>query len=189
VKVPIMTHCHSDFGMATACTFFSVKAGADCAHVTINGLGEKTGNADLAETVFAAKLYGIDTNIDMKKIYKASKLVEKISKIPIWPLKPVVGDFVFKRESGVTAAQVISYPPSVEPYSPELLGREREVLLSKKSGKRSVEYKLEKMNFKATSDQVDEILKNVKDLGVKKKGILSDNEFKSIVKEVLRKVD
>ena len=189
VKVPIMTHCHSDFGMAVACTFSSVKAGASCAHVTINGLGEKTGNADLAETVIAAKLYGIDTNINMKKIYKASKLVEKISKIPISPLKPVVGDFVFKRESGVTAAQVISYPPSVEPYSPELLGREREVLLSKKSGKRSVEYKLEKMNFKATSDQVDEILKNVKDLGVKKKGILSDNEFKSIVKEVLRKVD
>ena len=155
--------------------------------MTINGLGEKTGNADRRRRVIAAKLYGIDTNINMKKIYKASKLVEKISKIPISPLKPVVGDFVFKRESGVTAAQVISYPPSVEPYSPELLGREREVLLSKKSGKRSVEYKLEKMNFKATSDQVDEILKNVKDLGVKKKGILSDNEFKSIVKEVLEK--
>ncbi len=61
-------------------------------------------------------------NINLKKIYKASKFVEKISKIPISPLKPVVGDFVFKRESGVTAAQVISFPPSVEPYSPELLG-------------------------------------------------------------------
>ncbi len=186
VKVPIMTHCHSDFGMATACTFSSLKAGADCAHVTINGLGEKTGNADLAETVFAAKLYGIDVNIDLKKLYKASKLVEKITKIPISPLKPVVGDYVFKRESGVTAAQVISYPPSVEPYSPELLGREREVLLSKKSGKRSVEYKLEKMNVKATSEQADEILKKVKDLGVRKKGILNEDEFKDIVKEVLK---
>jgi len=187
VNVPIMTHCHSDFGMATACTFFSLKGGAECAHVTINGLGEKTGNADLAETVFAAKLYGIDVNIDMKKIYKASKLVEKISKIPISPLKPVVGDFVFKRESGVTAAQVISYPPSVEPYSPELLGREREVLLSKKSGKKSVEYKLEKLNMKATSEQADEILKKVKELGVKKKGLVNDDEFKHMVKEVLEK--
>jgi isopropylmalate/homocitrate/citramalate synthase len=186
VKVPIMTHCHSDFGMATACTFSSLKAGAESAHVTINGLGEKTGNADLAETVFAAKLYGIDVNIDFKKLYKASKLVEKITKIPISPLKPVIGDYVFKRESGVTAAQVISYPPSVEPYSPELLGREREVLLSKKSGKRSVEYKLEKMNLKATSEQADEILKKVKDLGVRKKGILNEDEFKGIVKEVLK---
>ena len=186
VKVPIMTHCHSDFGMATACTFSSVKAGAECAHVTINGLGEKTGNADLAETVFAAKLYGIDVTIDFKKLYKASKLVEKITKIPIWPLKPVVGDFVFKRESGVTAAQVIAYPPSVEPYSPELLGREREVLLSKKSGKRSVEYKLEQLNLKASSEQTDEILKKVKELGVRKKGILTEDEFKTVVRGVVK---
>lgn len=186
VSVPIMTHCHSDFGMATACTFSSVKAGADCAHVTINGLGEKTGNADLAETVFAAKLYGIDVKVNMKKLYEASKMVERMTKIPISPLKPVVGDFVFKRESGVTAAQVIAFPPSVEPYSPDLLGREREVLLSKKSGKRSVEYKLEKMNMKATSEQTDEILKKVKDLGVRKKGILTEDEFKTIVTEVVK---
>jgi isopropylmalate/homocitrate/citramalate synthase len=97
----------------------------------------------------------------------------------------VVGDFVFKRESGVTAAQVISYPPSVEPYSPELLGREREVLLSKKSGKRSVEYKLEKMNVRATPEQVDGILSQVKKLGVRKKGILTEDEFKKIVNSAL----
>jgi isopropylmalate/homocitrate/citramalate synthase len=123
----------------------------------------------------------------MKKLYQASKLVEKISKIPIPPLKPVVGDYVFKRESGVTAAQVISFPPAVEPYSPDLLGREREVLLSKKSGKRSVEYKLEKMNIKTTSEQADKILKRVKDLGVKKKGLVSEDEFMGIVEEVLKK--
>jgi isopropylmalate/homocitrate/citramalate synthase len=99
--------------------------------VTINGLGEKTGNADLAEIVFAAKLYGIDVNIDLKKLYQAAKFVEKISKIPISPLKPVVGDYVFKRESGVTAAQVISFPPSVN-LSPECwVGSE--VLLSKRA--------------------------------------------------------
>lgn len=185
VNVPIMTHCHNDFGMGTACSLSSVKAGADCIHVTINGLGEKTGSADLAEIVFASKLYGIDINIDKRKLYQAAKIVEKISKIPISPLKPVVGDFVFKRESGVTAAQVISFPPAVEPYSPELLGREREILLSKKSGKRSVEYKLEKLNMQATSEQLDEILKRVKELGVRKKGLVSEDEFKNIVKELI----
>ena len=187
VKVPIMTHCHSDFGMAAACTLFSVKAGATCAHVTINGLGEKTGNSDLAETVFAAKLYGMETNINMKKLYPAAKLVEKLAKIPISPLKPVVGDFVFKRESGVTVAQLVTYPPAVEPYSPELLGREREILMSKKSGKSSVEYQLEKMKVKASAEQVNEILQKVKDLGVKKKGILTDAEFKGIVQEIVKK--
>jgi len=186
VNVPIMAHCHNDFGMATACTLFAVKGGADCVHVTLNGLGEKTGNADIAETAIAAKLYGIDFNIDMKKIYGASKLVEKISKIPISPLKPVIGENVFMRESGVTAAQLISYPPSVEGYSPEILGRERGVLLSKKSGKRSVEYKLEMMNIHATSEQVDEVLKEVKSLGLKKKGLVSDDELKEIVKKVIK---
>jgi len=77
-----------------------VKAGADCIHATINGLGEKTGNADIAEIAIAAELYGVETNINLKKLYTGAKVVEKISKIPISPMKPVVGDFVFKRESG-----------------------------------------------------------------------------------------
>ena len=156
------------------------------AQVTLNGLGEKTGNADLAETVIAAELYGIPSAVNMKKLYGASKMVEEISKIPISPLKPVVGENVFKRESGVTAAQLISYPPAVEGYSPEVLGREREVLLSKKSGKRSVEYKLEKLNVSATAVQVDEVLKRVKELGVRKRGLVTDDEFREIVKEVLK---
>jgi isopropylmalate/homocitrate/citramalate synthase len=185
VNVPIMTHCHNDFGMATACTMASVKAGAGCAHVTLNGLGEKTGNADIAETAIAAQLYGIPVDIDMKKLYPAARLVEKLSKIPLSPLKPVVGENVFKRESGVTAAQLISYPPSVEGYSPELVGREREVLLSKKSGKKSVEYKLDKLGLHATQDQVDEILNKVKELGLKKKGLVNDNELKEIVARVV----
>lgn len=183
VNVSIMTHCHNDFGLATACTIASLNGGANCAHVTLNGLGEKTGNADLAEIAIAAKLYGIPVNIDMKKLYKASKFVEKISKIPISPLKPVVGENVFKRESGVAVAQLISFPPSVEGYSPDVLGREREILLSKKSGKRSIEYKLEKLNVKATPTQVDEILRRVKELGIKKKGLVNDDEFRSILKE------
>ncbi len=187
VSVPIMTHCHNNFGMATACTIFSVKGGADCAHATINGLGEITGNADIAELSAALKLYGIDVNINMKKLYEASKLVEKITRIPISPLSPVVGEYIYKRESGITAAQLISYPPAVEPYSPELFGLEREVLISKKSGKRSIEYKLGKLNFKATPEQVNEVMIKVKELGVKKKGLINDKEFRSIAKEVLKK--
>jgi isopropylmalate/homocitrate/citramalate synthase len=185
VRVPIMVHCHNDFGMATACTVASVKGGADCAHVTLNGLGEKTGNADMAETALAAKLYGVPSNIDMKRLYPAAKLVERVSKISLSPLKPVVGENVFKKESGVTVAQLISFPPAVEGYSPEAVGREREVLLSKKSGRKSVEYKLEQLGVQATADQVNEVLKEVKELGMKKKGLVSDNEFRGIVEKIL----
>ncbi|UCE35465.1 MAG: hypothetical protein JSV40_06085 [Deltaproteobacteria bacterium] len=185
VSVPIMTHCHNDFGMATACTMFSLKAGASCAHVTLNGLGEKTGNADIAETAIAAKLYGMDVGIDMGKLVKAAKLAERLTGIPISPLKPVVGENVFKRESGVTAAQLISFPPAVEGYSPEVVGREREVLLSKKSGKKSIEYKLSQLGVKATPIQVDEILEKVKELGIRKRGIVDDGEFRKIVEGIL----
>ena len=186
VNVPIMTHCHNNVGMGVACTLASVRGGAECAHVCINGLGEITGNADVAELAVAAKLYGTDLNINMDKIFAAAKLLEKLTKIPISPLTPVVGDYVFQRESGVTAAQLISYPPAVEPYSPALFGLEREVLLSKKSGKRSVEYKLGKMNVSATPEQLGEILGKVKDLGVKKRGLVSDDEFAGIVKEIVK---
>ena len=186
VSVPIMTHCHNDFGMATACTMFSLKAGANCAHVTLNGLGEKTGNADIAETAIAAKLYGMEVGIDMGKLVKAAKLVERLSGIPVSPLKPVVGENVFKRESGVTVAQLVSFPPSVEGYSPEVVGRERGILLSKKSGKKSIEYKLDQLNTKATPIQVDEILKKVKALGVQKRGLVTDEEFGKITQEVLK---
>ena len=185
VDLPVMTHCHNDFGMAVSCSLFSVKAGADCAHVTINGLGEKTGNTDLAELVLAAKLYGVDTNVDMKKLYDVAKIVEQYSGISISPLKPVVGENVFQRESGVTAAQLISYPPSVEGYSPEVVGRERGVLLSKKSGKRSIEYKLGKINIKIDDNQIDDLVQKVKELGIKKKGLVTDDEFKQIVQDLI----
>jgi len=183
VDVPVMTHCHNDFGMATACTIASLKAGADWAQATINGLGEKTGNADMAETAIAASLYGIPFDLDLKKLYGASKLLEKITQIPISPLKPVVGEYVFQRESGVTAAQLITNPPAVEGYSPEVVGRERGVLLSKKSGKRSVEYRMDRLGVKATPGQVEEVLAKVKALGLKKKGLVSDSEFEAMVKQ------
>jgi 2-isopropylmalate synthase len=187
VDVPVMTHCHNNVGMATACTLFSVKGGADCAHVTINGLGEITGNADLAELAVAAKMYGIDVDVDLLRIYETSKFVEKISKVQISPLKAVVGDYVFKRESGVTAAQLISFPPAVEPYSPALFGLERDVLLSKKSGKRSVEYKLEKLGLKVPQEMIGDVLVEVKELGVKKKGLITDSEFTGIVSQISNK--
>lgn len=169
VDVPVMTHCHNDFGLGVACTLSSVKAGAEYAQVTVNGLGEKTGNADLAEVAIAAHLYGIPVAIDMKKLFSVAQLVESITGIPLSPLKPVTGKNVFIKESGVTAAQVIAYPPSVEGFSPEILGRERGIVLGKKSGKKSITYKLEELGLEATAEQEMEILAKVKESGIQKK--------------------
>lgn len=183
--VPLMAHCHNDFGMATACTMSCMLGGAEYAQVTVNGLGEKTGNTDLAEAALAAKLYGVSHDLDMTKLKALADQAAAISKVPMSPLKAVVGDNVFRRESGVTVAQVVQYPPAVEGYSPEVLGVEREVFLSKKSGKASIEWKLETLGIKADDEAVGNILIKVKEKGIANKGLVSDDEFRAILDTAL----
>lgn len=181
VDVPVAVHCHNDFGLATACTIACLKEGADSAHVTVNGLGEKTGNADIAELAIALHgLYGIETNLKLDKLYDLSKLVEEITKVPVSPMRPVVGDMVFTRESGLVVAQMLAYPPSVEGYAPEIVGRKRDVSLGKKSGKKSIEYALGQLNIEMPEDKIDILLDEVKKFSTQKKGAVSLDEFKSM---------
>ena len=186
VDVPVAIHCHNDFGLASACTLAALKEGADCAHVTVNGLGEKTGNADLAELAIALHgLYGIETNIELKELYPLSKYVEEITKIPVSPMRPVVGDKVFTRESGLVVAQMLSYPPSVEGYAPEAVGRKRDVALGKKSGKMSIEYGLKQLNITLPESSTDTLLKEVKQLSIAKKDVVTIDEFKAMAMKLM----
>lgn len=181
VDVPVAVHCHNDFGLAVACTIACLKEGADSAHVTVNGLGEKTGNADIAELAIALHgLYGIETNLKLDKLFELSKLVEEITKVPVSPMRPVVGDMVFTRESGLVVAQMLSYPPSVEGYAPEVVGRKREVSLGKKSGKKSIEFALEQVNVTLPEDKIESLLTEVKAYSTQKKGSVSLEEFKAM---------
>lgn len=181
VDVPIGIHCHNDFGLALACTIACLKEGADSAHVTVNGLGEKTGNTDIAELAIALHgLYGIETNLKLEELYGLSKLVEDITKIPVSPIRPVVGDKIFTRESGLVVAQMLAYPPSVEGYAPEVVGRQREVSYGKKSGKKSIEYALEQVNIELANDKIGILLDEVKKLSVQKKGSVTLEEIKSM---------
>ncbi|HBC93161.1 MAG TPA: hypothetical protein DCZ10_09775 [Pelotomaculum sp.] len=181
VDVPIGIHCHNDFGLALACTIACLKEGADSVHVTVNGLGEKSGNTDIAELAIALHgLYGIETNLKLEELYGLSKLVEDITKIPVSPMRPVVGDKVFTRESGLVVAQMLAYPPSVEGYAPEVVGRQREISLGKKSGKKSIEYALEQVNIELAKDKIDVLLNEVKNFSIQKKSPVSLGEFKSM---------
>lgn len=184
-KVPIHIHCHNDFGLSTACELAAMRAGAEWAHVTINGLGEKAGNTDLSELALSLYLlYGLDLGLKYDKLVSISKLVEQLSGVKMPPFKPVVGDNVFKRESGVTVMQLMSYPPSVESFEPELVGGKREIVLGKKSGKHSIEWKLKNLGINVPEDQIEPILSRVKALAEGKKDLVSDEEFKSIINEV-----
>ena len=178
-------HCHNDFGLAVACTLACLKEGADSAHVTVNGLGEKTGNADIAELAIALTgLYGIETNLKLPELPGLSKFVESITKVPVSPMRPVVGDMVFTRESGLVVAQMEKYPPSVEGYAPEVVGRNRAIVLGKKSGKASVEHALKEAGLTVSSDKVDALVTAVKSLGSRKKGLVTGEEFKKLVNDV-----
>ena len=181
VDVPIAVHCHNDFGLALACTIASLKEGADSAHVTVNGLGEKSGNADLAQLAISLHgLYGVETNLNLKELYSLSKLVEEITNIQVSPMHPVVGEKVFTRESGLVVAQMLAYPPSVEGYDPDVVGRKREVSLGKKSGKKSIEYALKEINIELPENQIDILLEEVKKYSMQKKGSVTLDEFKSM---------
>ena len=187
VKVPMAVHCHNDFGLGTACTIAALKAGADCAHVTVNGLGEKTGNCDIAELAIALEgLYGVETNLRLDMLRDLSKLVERITNIKVNVQKPVVGDYAFARESGLVVAQMLSYPPSVEGYDPCVVNREREIVLGKKSGRKSIEYALEKLG-RPVSDvaAVDALLAEVKRKSGELKGSVPYSMFNELAAKIL----
>ncbi len=188
VNVPLHIHCHNDFGLGTACTLAGIKAGVQYAHVSINGLGEKTGNADLGEVALSLRLlYNIDPGIKFEKFSELSRLVERISGIKVPPGKPVVGVNVFRRESGLAVQQLIKYPPSVESFLPEVVGGKREIVIGKKSGKHSIEHKLAEIGAKATESEIGRILELVKQESEKTKGLVSDEQFRIIVSNVTGK--
>lgn len=185
VDVPVHVHCHNDLAIGTACSLAGIRAGADWVHVAVNGLGERSGNCDLAEVAVAAKVvYGIDFGIDLTKLRYLSKEIERISGVKVSSMKPVVGDNIFRRDSGMVVAQLRTYPPAVELYPPEMVGQERSVLINKKSGNHSIEYVLERLGYKVTAEQAMSIVALVKAAASQRKGNISDEELISMYRQV-----
>lgn len=185
--LPVEIHTHNDFGMGVATELAAVEAGATVVHSCVNGLGERTGNAAMEELVLALEvLYGIPMNYNMKKFPELFALVSKLANIPLAQNKPVGGSRNFTRESGIGVDLVIKEPLAMFGTHPALTGRSGDIVLGKKSGKRSVTFSLEQMGINDTpDDKVSEILNRVKALGIKKKTVITDAEFQAIVKEVL----
>lgn len=187
VPVPVHIHCHNDFGLATACTLAGVKAGAEYVHSTINGIGEKAGNTDTAEIALSLELLcGVDTGLRLESLCQVSKLVEELSGFKISSNKPVVGENVFRRESGLAVQQLVHYPPAVESFTPELVGGKREIVFGKKSGKYSIKWKLEHMKLEASKEQIAVILNELKSESEKRKRLVSDEELERIIRRVIK---
>ena len=179
--VPVHWHGHNDFGLATAAAVAAVQAGATVVHGTINGMGERAGNANLGEVALALQvLYGISTRLDLARLRDVSARVRELSGYELEPWKPIVGENLFTRESGAVASQFHD-PPSIEPYSSELVGAERKIVLGKKSGLDSIRIKAEELGLDVTEERRADLLARVKALGASKRGLVTDDEFRSMV--------
>lgn len=185
MTVPLAVHCHDDFGLATANTIAAVRAGAREAHLTVNGIGERGGNAALEEVVLAlSELYGFKTSINFDKIYETSKLVEKFSGSPIPPWKAIVGENSFAHEAGIHVDGMLKDPSTYEPIAPEKIGRERRFVVGKHSGRHAIENKLKEEGVKLTQEEIEEIFSRIKEEGDKGKSV-DEDLWNSIIDDVL----
>jgi isopropylmalate/homocitrate/citramalate synthase len=185
--LPIHWHGHDDFGLATAAAVSAVQAGATWVQGTVNGMGERAGNADLAEVALALEaLYGIPTRLRLDRVRALSKLVQELAGTDLAPWKAVTGENLFTRESGAVAAQFHD-PPAVEPYASTLVGAERGIVLGKKSGLDSIRIKLAELELEVPEEELPGLLEAVKKAGSRKRGVLTDGEFRRLVSRRSRK--
>lgn len=183
-RVPLHFHGHNDFGMATACAVAAVRAGADWIQGTVNGMGERAGNGDIGEIAMALQgLYGIPVELNLKEIRKVSALVRRTAGHQLEPWKPVVGENLFMRESGAVASQ-FHIPEAIEPFSADLLGAKREIVLGKKSGLDSIAIKAKELGISLTIEEQQAVLAAVKGAAMEKRGLVSDAEFRTIAERI-----
>lgn len=178
--VPVHWHGHDDFGLATAAAVAAAQAGADWVHGTVNGMGERAGNADLVECALTlSALYGAEVGLDFTRAREVSALVRERSGYALEPWKAVVGENLFVRESGAVASQFHD-PPAIEPFSSALVGADRRMVLGKKSGLDSIRLKVAEFGLDVPEDKWPSLLGRVKDLGIRKRGLVSDDEFRDL---------
>ncbi len=185
IKVPLGVHCHNDFGMAVANSIAALGSGAEEVHATINGLGERAGNAALEEIVVSLKtLYKLNLNIKTELLYGTSQLVSRLTGVHVQPNKAVVGENAFTHESGIHTQGMLANPLTYEPIAPELVGCVRRISPGKHSGSHAIRADLANMGLKPTEVQFKEIYNRIKELGDKGKTVM-DADVLAIAETVM----
>ncbi len=186
VDARVDVHTHDDFGLAAANALAGYEAGAAQSQVSINGIGERAGNASYEEVVMALEsLYNVDTGTDTTAIAEVSQVIEEKSDVQVPGNKPVVGNNAFSHESGIHAAGVIENSDTFEPgvMTPEMVGAERELVLGKHTGQHSVRERLEEVGYDPTDDEVREVTRRVKDFGAEAQRVTVE-ELEKFAREV-----
>ncbi len=184
-NVPIHWHGHNDFGLATAAAIAAVRGGATWIQGTINGMGERAGNADICEVALALQcLYNVPVEMNLSKAREVSELVCKMGDYQVDRWKPVVGEALFVRESGAVAAQ-FHMPDAIEPYSSTLVAAHRGVVLGKKSGLANIEIKVKELGLVVATDKFSALLAQVKDQSTYTHRLVTDAEFRRMAEGLL----
>lgn len=180
----IEMHTHNDFGMATANAIAGIRGGANHVGVTVNGLGERAGNAALEEVAMALKFVcGLDVNMDTTKFRGICEYVSRASgrELPIW--KAIVGTNMFAHESGIHADGAIKNPKNYEAFDPSVVGLERQIVIGKHSGRAAIVNKFKEYNMELTDEEANGILELVRSTSVQLKRSLFDKEVVKLYKE------
>lgn len=182
LRIPVEMHTHNDLGLATANALAGVQAGAQSVNTTVNGLGERAGNAALEEVVMALKrIYGIQTGITTQRLLELSHLVSQASNCPLPPWKAVVGQNTFVHESGIHAHGILQNPGTYEPFDPAELGLSHRLAIGKHSGRHLVTSVLQQYGVNLNPEETQQVLQAVRDRSVQMKRSLTPEELLSLV--------
>lgn len=193
-KADISVHCHNDLGLAVANSLAAVKNGATQIECTINGLGERAGNASVEEIIMGLQTrkdyYGdLEHNIDTKQIYRSSKLVSSLTGISVQPNKAIVGANAFAHESGIHQHGVMAEKSTYEIMTPESIGlSQNKMVLGKLSGRHAFEERLKEMGYNLTPDVISTAFERFKELADKKKTVL-DRDIEALVGDKFSEVE
>ncbi|MFN8413815.1 MAG: Lrp/AsnC ligand binding domain-containing protein [Anaerolineales bacterium] len=176
-------HCHDDYGLALANSMAGIRAGANCIHTTVNGLGERTGIPDLAETIVAFhNLEGVE-KYNIEPLMALSSYLESVSGFFMAPNKPITGQNAFSHKSGVHTNGILKDPRTYEPFDPALLGRERKIVIDKYTGKSAVQSRLDEYGIEVSAAELEVIVSRIKNLGDDRKQLF-DTDIIEIAEHV-----
>ena len=184
-KAGFSVHCHNDLGLAVANSIAAVANGADQVECTINGIGERAGNASLEELVMGLRVrkdyFSADTRIDSTQLYAASRLVSQVTGVKVQPNKAIVGDNAFAHEAGIHQHGVMVKRETYEIMTPQSVGIPvNRMVLGKHSGRHAFEERLKELNFSLDGEMLEKVFAEFKDLADKKK-VVSDRDIEVLV--------
>jgi homocitrate synthase NifV len=183
LEIPVEMHTHNDLGMATANALAGIRAGAVSVNTTVNGLGERAGNAALEEVVMGLKqIYGIKTGIQTQHFLELSRFVAKAVNCPVPPWKAIVGENTFAHESGIHTHGILKNPHTYEPFDPSEVGWQRRLVVGKHSGRNLINQILQDYGVQLDADHSQAILNAVRDQSTQLKRSLTVDEVLALAK-------